>query len=244
MQLAVDIGNTRVKCALFKDRDLISAHVSDKDPVYAIKDVFDHHDNIQAIIISSVREKLDPDLIPIPETIHHVILEHDTPVPIKNKYGSPETLGLDRIALAVSAYSLKRDSNCLVIDCGTCMTMEFINSNGEYLGGSISPGLKMRLRSMHEGTANLPLLEVEKNLPEIIGKSTEESMQNGTINGMLNEIIGAISRYESEFSDLNVLITGGDSELFENELKSGIFADPNLVLRGLNEILLYNIGKS
>lgn len=243
MQLAVDIGNSRVKTGLFSGEELIEHRISDLEPVYAIKEWFDARDDIGAIILSSVRENLDIDLIPIPETIHHVMLDHETPIPLKNHYQTKESLGHDRIALAVGAWAVNEGGNSLIIDAGTCMTIEIVSAEGGYLGGIISPGMKMRMRAMHEQTARLPQVEFSGKIPELIGKSTQECLLSGAVNGMLNEVKGTISELNKVFDDLKVIVTGGDAGIFADQLKSDIFAHPNLVLRGLNKILLHNLDK-
>jgi type III pantothenate kinase len=131
-------------------------------------------------------------------------------------------------------------ANCLVVDAGTCITCEFIDSQGKYWGGAISPGLSMRFKAMNTFTARLPLVEPVDN-PPLIGDSTVSSMQSGVIHGVVDELDGAIKRYSEKFDDLKVILTGGDCRFFENKLKASIFAVPELVLRGLNSILLYNI---
>lgn len=241
MQLAVDIGNSRIKSALFNNNKLISSQVSDLDAVYVIKNYVDENPEINAIIISSVRKSIDPNLIPIPESIHHIMLDHETPLPIKNNYESPETLGHDRLALAVGATVHSPSCNCLVVDAGTCLTMDIIDDKGQYLGGTISPGIQLRLNSMHSGTANLPEIMFDHVLPEQIGRDTIKCMKSGAVNGLINELRGTIKVLDTQFDNLQIIFTGGDAKIFDNELKSGIFADPNLLLRGLNQILLYNI---
>lgn len=244
MQLAVDIGNSRVKTGLFNGNDLIKSVVSDKDAVFAIKECFDEHSDIGAIIISSVRKDVDPDLIPIPETIHHVMLDPETPLPIQNDYKSKESLGNDRIAAIVGAWSLFPDTNCLVFDAGTCLTTDFIDSSGHYKGGMISPGIQMRLKAMHEFTANLPLLEYEGEFIGVLGSSTEGCMISGSVNGMLNEVRSTIKFFRDRFEGLKVIASGGDAKHLVGEVKNDIFASPDLVLRGLNKILLHNIEKA
>jgi type III pantothenate kinase len=242
VQLAIDIGNSYVKYALYKGEELLNAQKSDLEPVYLIKQLYEENPDIGAIIISSVRESLDADTIPIPETIHHVILDHETPIPIKNNYKTGETLGRDRIALAVAAAHKFPDKNVAIVDLGTCMTIDVVNKQSEYLGGIISPGLQMRFEAMHKGTANLPLIKFEnQKIPKTIGDSTQSCMESGAAHGMFMELIGTINDLKDEFDSLNVMLTGGDYKVFENELKIDIFADPNLVLRGLNQILLFNI---
>lgn len=241
MQLCVDIGNTRVKTGLFKKDELIYNSVSDLEPVYVIKDAFEKNPEIEALIISSVRKELDIELVPIPETIHHVLFDFETPLPIYNLYESKESLGPDRIALAAGAHALFPRENCLIFDAGTCLTMEFINQRSQYLGGSISPGIQMRLDAMHQGTAKLPQVLLDRSFKMDLGKNTTDCMMAGAVNGIINEINGAIASFKSEYNDIRVIVTGGDIKIFEKELKSTIFADPNLVLRGLNKILLHNI---
>lgn len=241
MQLCVDIGNTRVKTGLFRQDELIYHNVSDLEPVYVIKEAFDNNTEIKALIISSVRKDLDIELVPIPETIHHVLFDFETPLPIQNLYESKESLGPDRIALAAGAYAIFPGENCLIFDAGTCLTMEFINQRAEYLGGSISPGIQMRLDAMHRGTSKLPKVLLDKDFKQELGKNTIDCMMSGAVNGIINEINGAIASFISEYKDLRIIVTGGDIKIFEKELKSTIFADPNLVLRGLNKILLHNI---
>lgn len=243
MLLSVDIGNSRVKWALFEGRECKHSGVSEEEPVYVIKSLFDQYPEISALILSSVRKDLDVDMMPVPETIHHIILDHETEIPLTNLYQSPKTLGRDRLALAVAATALFPGRNNLVIDAGTCLTMDLVTEKGEFIGGTISPGIKLRLKSMADGTGNLPYIDFKGEEAEQIGKNTKDCMLSGAVNGMLNEVSGTISLMQRQFNRLNILITGGDMKIFDSRLKSDIFADPNLVLRGLNEILLYNLNK-
>jgi len=244
VQLTVDIGNSRVKTAIFEEDKMISNQTSNADFVQLIKDLVEENPNIKSIIISTVRASFDTDKIQFSEDIYRIVLNHETALPIQNRYESRETLGNDRLALAVGATVHFPLSNCLVIDSGTCLTMDVINDKNQFLGGTISPGIQLRLNSMHDGTANLPDIEFDHFIPDQIGKNTINGMKSGAVNGLLNEIRGTISTLNKEFDNLKVIITGGDAKLFDNELKSGIFADPNLVLRGLNKILLYNLANS
>ena len=165
-----------------------------------------------------------------------------TEVPFKNLYKTPKTLGVDRIALVAGAVSQFSGHNILVIDAGTCITFDFVNSEGEYLGGAISPGLKMRFNSLNYFTANLPLLEIDE-LTDFIGKNTKESINSGVINGAIQEIDGVINQYNKKFLDLTVVLTGGDTNFLAKQLKSSIFANQNLLLQGLNRILIHNTEK-
>ena len=170
------------------------------------------------------------------ETAPLVILDENTPLPIKNLYETPATLGKDRLAAAVGARAIFPGKNVLSIDAGTCITYDFLTKDGEYLGGSISPGIRMRFRAMHAFTGRLPLVEPE-DFTGLIGKTTAESLLSGVINGVCEEIKGLIARYNEQYEDLTAVITGGDHEYLHNKLKINIFAVPDLVLPGLNEIL-------
>ena len=143
------------------------------------------------------------------------------------------------MALVCASVRQFSDKNVLIIDAGTCITYDFINTDNEYLGGAISPGIRVRYKSLNNLTANLPLLESE--MPKsIIGESTDESIHSGVIYGILNEIDGVIESYKLKFSDLTVILTGGDAKFLSKQLKSSIFANSNFLLEGLNFILQFN----
>ena len=168
-----------------------------------------------------------------------VLLNNSTPLPIKILYKSPTSLGNDRIALAVGAITNFPNKNVLVIDAGTCITYDLINSKKEYLGGSISPGIQMRYNALHQFTSQLPLLE-SVDTAMLTGVNTEESIHSGIINGVFVEIDGIIQRYTNQYPDIKVIVTGGNAKFFDKGLKNTIFAKPNLLMEGLNKILDYN----
>jgi type III pantothenate kinase len=168
------------------------------------------------------------------------ILRHTLPLPITNHYATPATLGVDRLAGACGARQMFPGSNCLVIDAGTCITYDFLDAGGSYLGGGISPGLHMRFQAVHTFTKKLPLVQAVDNI-NLIGNSTEQCIQSGVIHGVLEEVQGIIRQYREKFEDLKVILCGGDTHFFENQLKASIFAVPELVLSGLNSILIYNV---
>ena len=188
------------------------------------------------IILSTVA-KDSPEFVKIlSETAPLVILDENTPLPIKNLYETPATLGKDRLAAAAGAHALFPGKNVLSIDAGTCITYDFLTKDGEYLGGGISPGIRMRFQAMNAFTGKLPLVE-PTDFTGLIGKTTAESLLSGVINGVCEEIKGLIARYIEQYEDLTAVITGGDHEYLHNKLKINIFAVPDLVLLGLNEIL-------
>ena len=165
----------------------------------------------------------------------------DTPVPITNRYRTPETLGRDRLAAVIGASSLKPGKDLLIIDAGTCITYEVIDARGNYWGGNIAPGMQMRLRALHEFTARLPLVEAEGEVPGM-GYSTETAIRSGVLRGMKYEIEGYIKSMRSKFPHLLVFLTGGDNISFDTNIKNSIFSDKYIVPRGLNKILDYNEG--
>ena len=166
-------------------------------------------------------------------------MDGHTKIPLQNTYKTPESLGRDRIALAVGANQLFPTNNTLVIDAGTCITYDFIDEKNNYLGGAISPGLQIRLNALHTFTEKLPLVTI-KNGSELIGKTTEMSILSGVINGATAEVDGIIDRYKEQFGNLKTVLTGGDANYFVKTLKNNIFANSKVLLNGLNTILNYN----
>ena len=238
MNLTVDIGNTRVKFGVFDGSDLVFASAySHHDAAHGYHGLTSLY-TFGCAIISSVGNT-DPGLsIEAGALIH---LDHNTPLPVKNAYATPETLGRDRIAAVVGAHRLFPGQNVLVIDAGTCITYDLVTSDGVYQGGNIAPGLDMRLRAMHEQTAKLPLVG-RAHVEDVVGKTTQEALQNGAEKGVLFEIEGYKTRLEKEESaGIVTVMTGGDASYLSEKLKTEIFVRPNLVLIGLNEILIHNV---
>ena len=242
MNLAIDVGNTRVKIAVFEKDKLVELFVFQKTKILSeIKEILKKHE-ISVGIMSNVASISDSKLKKLKDLVHIQVISSFTEVPFKNLYETPKTLGVDRIALVAGAVSQFSGHNILVIDAGTCITFDFVNSEGEYLGGAISPGLKMRFNSLNYFTANLPLLEIDE-LTDFIGKNTKESINSGVINGAIQEIDGVINQYNKKFLDLTVVLTGGDTNFLAKQLKSSIFANQNFLLQGLNRILIHNTEK-
>lgn len=238
MILAIDIGNTNVKAAIFNNDAVTWYAKRPNEELSALYDEIEQY-NITAAILSNTDEDSAIFLKQLEALCPYHLLSHESKLPIKNDYNTPETLGRDRIAVAVAAHHLYPQNASLIIDAGTCITYDYITSEGVYKGGGISPGIQMRMEAMHNFTAKLPLLESE--LPNnIIGTSTKTSMQNGGVRGAIYELNGVIDTYQQKFGTFNTIITGGDAEFFANHIKSEIFVHPNLVLIGLNEILKNN----
>lgn len=239
MNLVVDVGNTAVKVGVFKDKSLL---FSDTYLSSNINDLLKNLQNfpIDAGILSAV-SSVDPKLLNYLNSLKRYIqLDANTPLPIKNNYKSPTTLGADRLSNAVGAADLYPSKPVLVMDAGTCLKFDFVHPADGYLGGSIGPGLWMRYKSLNYYTAALPLLEPIE-FADLIGSDTKSSIHSGVLNGMISEINGMIEQYLNQFPDLVVVITGGDHQYFLNSLKTYIFAAPNLTLIGLEVILRNSI---
>ena len=240
MNLIVDIGNTLVKFAVFQQNTIIEKKIVDnKDAQKTFKKITKKFPSIEKSIVSSVG-KLDKSFIEtIGETLGVLSLDHDTRLPFNNLYETPKTLGVDRIALVSAAIRSYPKANVLIIDAGTCITYDFITEDANYLGGAISPGIRLRYKSLNTLTANLPLLDTE--MPEhLIGTTTAGSIHSGVVNGVLKEIEGVIEDYQKKYKHLTVILTGGDSNFLSKQLKNGIFANSNFLLEGLNYILEFN----
>ncbi|NRA48096.1 MAG: type III pantothenate kinase [Phaeodactylibacter sp.] len=240
MNLAIDIGNTRTKAAVFYGGNLVKHQEWTNDMA---PDFFEYATNqaVQNIILSNVAGPVSSEISgKLQHHFHFFELHPTTPVPISNQYQTPATLGKDRLAAVAGAYALFPGRDCMIVDAGTCITFDWLTADGAYLGGNIAPGLNMRLEAMHKFTARLPLVtpDVEQ---ERIGVTTISAMRNGAQEGMQLEIEGYRQWSIAKFGSIQVLLTGGDADFFANKLKSEIFVNQNLVLLGLNKILEYNV---
>lgn len=238
MNLVVDIGNSYTKLAICSPNEVLSVQrveVLSRELIESVINDF----SVERSIVSAVG-RLDEDIFnTLSKKIPVLYFSSTTPIPIKNCYATPSTLGADRLAAAVGANSLYPNANALSIDLGTAITYDFVNEKGEYLGGAISPGITTRLRALHHFTQKLPEVEF-KNSYSLIGNNTHESILSGVMNGVVNEVDGYISLIRNDYGDIMVLLTGGDAFFFEKKLKNSIFVHPNLVILGLNRILNYN----
>lgn len=241
MKLIIDLGNTAKKLGIFQEDRLIHLEISDQVSLRMLKEIFEKFPDIEAGIVSSVvsfpaylRSYLDEK---VPGFIE---LNNHTPIPIINKYKTPGRLGKDRLACAVAGARLFNGFPVLVVNAGTCITYDFVTADREYLGGAISPGLQMRLKALHTFTEKLPLVPLKENSP-LIGTDTQSSIMSGVVNGAIEEIKGVIRMYNKEHPTLQAVLSGGDGDYLDKLLKIRIFAFPNVVLFGLNEILDFNL---
>lgn len=239
--LVVDIGNTNSKWAVFKDselQELKNIPGTGSDVLiellgkYAIT-----HSTLSSV---NYNDKGVVELLKMHTQYVHFNVSVSTG--IINRYETPETLGLDRWAKIVAVHRLYRDTNCLIIDAGTCNTYDLLTADGIYNGGSISPGITMRFKALHNYTGKLPLVDwLEKDgIPE--GNNTQNAIKNGVLQGILNEVKGYIADNNTQYSALKILLTGGNADFLSSRLKNSIFApqiisDPSLVFKGLNEVI-------
>ncbi len=240
MNLVIDIGNTQIKTAVFEENILLFKDQFQSDQIVSkVLSTIEQY-NIKHSIMSHVAH-LDQDIfLELKKMVNPIELNYKTRLPFANKYLTPKTLGVDRLALVAGAQGQFPGKNVLVIDAGSCITVDLLNEFGEYFGGDISPGIEMRYKAVNHYTANLPLLDRTDVLPEL-GNSTQNAIHRGILNGVIQEIEGVISQYKTKYQKLTLVLTGGDTIFLAKNLKSSIFAIPNFLLEGLNSILIHNI---
>ncbi|RTL13707.1 MAG: type III pantothenate kinase [Flavobacteriaceae bacterium] len=239
MLLTIDVGNTRIKVAVFEHNKQLDFFIFETtEALKNFKNIFKKYSHLQKITLSSVG-KLDEEVLDyIKIQFPTEIISHHSKFPFKNLYSTPETLGIDRMVLAAGATLQFPSQNRLIIDAGTCITYDYVNSNNEYLGGAISPGISIRYKSLNDYTSKLPLLSISEDF-KIIGDSTKNAIHSGIINGVIFEIEGFISQYSLKNQDLTIILTGGDAEFLAKRLKNTIFANSNFLLESLNLLSLY-----
>ncbi|MBQ6978523.1 MAG: type III pantothenate kinase [Paludibacteraceae bacterium] len=248
MNLCIDQGNSRTKVALMTDDGKMMNHFIYKQfssaDVERLFDLYDISDsiissvvNIEAAVVNTLHRRSQ----------HFVLFDHNTPVPIVNRYDTPQTLGQDRLAAAVGAKSLCPDENLLIIDAGSAVTYDFVSDKGEYMGGNIAPGLKMRFTMLQRMTKKLPLVEVEENeLIPLFGKNTRDAIAAGVIRGIAYEVKGYMRTLSEKVPHFQTFLTGGNAPYILNNVRTSrtekrdIRVEKNLVLIGLNTILIFN----
>ncbi len=239
--ISIDFGNTHIKLALFDGNNLLEEKQVDSiDELFQLEDFFLR---AKQAIICSVTTQHEAFISKYKNKLNILFFDNQLPIPLANLYKTPQSLGTDRLAAAIGAYSLFPEQHVLNVDCGTCIKFNFVNSKGEFFGGAISPGLRMRFKALNHFTSKLPLIQFDENYSKLIGTNTEESILSGVITGATAEIDGIINEYLLQFKNLVTVISGGDANFFAKRLKNSIFTHPNLVLIGLNYTLVYNIEK-
>jgi type III pantothenate kinase len=236
--LCFDFGNTRLKCAVFAGKEIRQIIVLDNDQEETVAHLLETWKPEKSILSSVINHNPGIEQLLKKSTRFHK-LDHHSKVPITTPVGKPESIGADRLALVVAAVDLFPGKNNLVIGLGSAITYNFVNKYHEFMGGGISPGMEMRFKSLQTFTAKLPLVEADWNFP-LVGYDTRTNILSGVVLGMAKEIEGTIDNYEDKYDNFNVLLCGGDSFYFSRYLKKKIFADPDLIYKGLYAISEFN----
>jgi len=240
MNLVIDIGNTQVKLAWFEQGRLIESLRTEKGRWDDLRRLIKERP-LKRAILSSVGET-DSGIVKTLDEMETnlLVLDHKTPLPVEISSSTPETLGHDRIAAAAGARYVCPYCNVLVIDMGTAITIDFVSTEGRFLGGNISPGLQTRFRALNEFTAKLPLVTRDAGFPAF-GNDTRSAIVAGVQQGIVYELNSYIDEFSRQYPACEFILTGGDAEFFVSRLKRSVFAIPDLVMKGLNYILEYNI---
>ena len=241
MILTIDIGNTRIKCAVFENNNLVELFIfRDEELRKEILKILKRYPEITTLVAASVGKIEKSAFTFIENQLKVEWIDHESPFPFINEYETPSTLGIDRMILAAGAVLQFPNQNRLIIDAGTCITYDFVDQHNIYKGGAISLGLSLRYKALHHFTAKLPLIDT--NYPETyIGNSTSESIHSGVVNGLLFEIDGFLNKYEADYSKFTIILTGGDTVFLAKRLKNTIFANSNFLLESLNHTYQHKI---
>ncbi|WP_298393842.1 type III pantothenate kinase [Flavobacterium sp.] len=240
MHLVIDVGNTQIKAAVFEHNTLLKKEIIGYDNWKDdLKKIINFFQKIDFLVVSSVGKLEKEDFLSFNPDLKVYFISRDINFPFNNLYASPATLGIDRMVLAAGAVLQFPNKNRLIIDAGTCITYDFVDSNDNYLGGAIAPGIRLRYESLHNYTAKLPLLKKESPT-NIIGNSTIQSIHSGVINGVSFEIDGFVNSFLNENDNFIIILTGGDTDFLAERLKNTIFANPNFLLESLNQTFQYN----
>ena len=235
MDFIIDIGNTRVKYAGFKKGSLHTKGYSTDNEIGSLLNSLAK--DVKSVVVSSVKP-ISKEFLAVVEknALNCFFLTAELQMPFKNNYETPHSIGADRLALAAGGLNAFPNTNVLIVDIGTCMTFDFIDADAVYHGGAISPGLLMRLKALNTFTGKLPLVDLKPPIG-LIGRNTNESILSGVVNGMLKELDGIIDEYKMRYPDVKIILTGGDIAFFDKKLKNSIFADAEILLKGMHFIL-------
>lgn len=242
--LCFDFGNTRLKCGVFIGEKLTEKIRLQDHSVETIKRLLTKYKPGYSILSSVIHHHVEIEKI-LSEKTSFLKLNASAKLPFSTPVSKPETIGPDRLALTAYAVHFHKGKNNLVIALGSCITYNFINKYHSFIGGSISPGMEMRFKALNYYTAKLPLIKMNQSVSDwnfpLIGYDTDTNILSGVLLGMAAEIDGIINAYKEKFENINVLLTGGDTDNFKPYLKNEIFAEPDLILKGLYAISKYNI---
>jgi type III pantothenate kinase len=241
MILTIDVGNTRIKGAVFEGDNALEYYVfPEKEIQINIKIILNKYQSITHLVVASVGNVEKQLFLDFENDLEVWFVSHNDIFPFRNGYATPKTLGIDRMVLAAGATLQFQGKNRLIIDAGTCVTYDFVDEYDVYRGGAISPGLRLRYEALHNYTEKLPLLTLESP-NHFIGESTSGSIHSGVVNGLVYEINGFVDEYTEQYSNFIIILTGGDTEFLAKRLKNTIFANSNFLLESLNQIFQYKI---
>lgn len=229
--LCFDFGNTRLKCAVFNGKEFQQEIILHDDGLASVEKIITEFKPGKSILSSVISHNIEIENLLASKTKFHK-LSHQSKLPFTTPVGKPETIGADRLALAAAAVYFYPKQHNLIIGLGSCITYNFINKFHAFLGGSISPGLEMRFKAMHQFTAKLPEVKPTLNFP-LVGYDTATNLQSGAVLGMAKEMDGIIDEYALRYGNFNVHLTGGDMRFFVSLIKNKIFANPHLIFKGL-----------
>ena len=243
MNLCIDQGNSRTKLAIFaEDGRMVNNFIYKRFDAPEIERICSLYP-VENSIVSSV-VNIDPAVVNTLNRVSRqfVLFDHNTPVPLVNRYDTPQTLGQDRLAAAVGANGIAPDTNLLIIDAGSAITYDFVSAKNEYMGGNIAPGIKMRFTALKNQTKKLPLVEIgEKQLIPLFGRNTTDAILSGVVRGIRYEIEGYIRALQKQVGQFQTFMTGGGSAYLQTFIRANTILEKHLVLIGLNRILNYNL---
>ena len=240
MNIVIDQGNTSAKVAFFYEQKLYASFIFKPLTIDKLRKLLNKFSPSYGILCSV--GEVNPGITELLQSslVGFYLFDEKLKLPIEISYKTPQTLGKDRVAAVVGAQLNQKNKNIFVIDSGTAITYDFLNASGVYMGGNISPGMTIRFKALNRYTKRLPLIDEKGDLPKL-GYDTETAIRSGVVEGIVKEIDAYVDEYKKLYPDLLIFLTGGHSFYFETKLKNSTFADCNLVLNGLNEILNYNI---
>lgn len=229
--LCLDFGNTRQKCGIFLNDDIIETFVFSESVLEELQHIIQTHRPSHSILSSVINHNAEIENLLKKKTNFH-LLNYLSQLPITTPVGKPETIGADRLALCSAAADLYNKNHKLVIGLGSCITFNFVNKFNEFLGGSISPGMLMRFKAMNDYTALLPIIKAEHQFP-LVGYDTKTNLLSGVLYGLSKELDGIADLYAEKYNNIKLILTGGDAEFFSHHLKNRFQFEPNLLFMGL-----------
>ena len=242
--LVIDIGNTFTKIAVFEGDNAVKFEKFSVVDIARLKQFLAGY-SVKQVLISSVKRSRGEWELVLAGEIPTAYFNSGMAVNIKNHYNTPQTLGPDRLAAVTGARQLYPHNGNMVINAGSCITYDWVDADGNYYGGSISPGLNMRYKALNYYTSALPLISADDTFTAGFGNDTETAIRSGVQNGIKHELNGFIESCRKRDPEANIILSGGYGIFFDTLLKNSIFApyiknEPYLVLEGLNAAIQNN----